>query len=181
MSFLTKLLIINGLAIAVALIVVARKPATGASSNGAKLRAIAPLATSVAVAAGALLVVGIVSHTLIRHLIQIVPLILSLILLIRRSAMGVAAAAPLLAFWFLIMGGIWLFLLGFARIFTGTFSPIEIALTVVIGSASLFGIAMAYRQRIKASFISRLSTVIGFAVLQLVAMWISIQPFVARR
>ena len=57
----------------------------------------------------------------------------------RRPAWGVSAAATLLAFWFLVMGAIWLFLLGVARIFTGTFTTAEIALTVLIGIGASFG------------------------------------------
>ena len=43
--------------------------------------------------------------------VQIAPLVLALVLLFRRSVWGVVAAVPLFAFWLLIMGGIWLFLL----------------------------------------------------------------------
>jgi hypothetical protein len=125
--------------------------------------------------------VGIVSHTLLRHVIQIAPLLLALALSLRRSAWSVSAAALLFAFWFLIMGAIWLFLLGVARIVSGTFTPAEITLTVIIGAASLLGLGAAYRRGTTVPIVARLGTVTAFGVLQFAAMWLSAQPFVARR
>jgi len=139
------------------------------------------MATWLAVVATALIVVGIVSHTLVRHVIQIAPLIAALLLLIRRSAFGVTAAVPLFAFWFLIMASIWLFLLGIARIFTGTFPPVEIALTLIIGLASFMGLATAYREGTATPTVARLRWVVGFAALQYAAIWLSVQPFAATR
>jgi len=127
------------------------------------------------------LLVGVVSRTPIRHLVQIAPLVLALVFSYRRSVWGVVAAVPLFAFWLLIMSGIWLFLLGIARVFPGTFSPIEITLTLVIGTASIAGLAAAYRQNVSTPVAARLVTVIVFAILQFGAMWLSVQPFVARR
>ena len=138
-------------------------------------------ATYLAIIAAALLLVGVVSRTPIRHLVQIAPLVLALVFSYRRSVWGVVAAVPLFAFWLLIMSGIWLFLLGIARVFPGTFSPIEITLTLVIGTASIAGLAAAYRQNVSTPVAARLVTVIVFAILQFGAMWLSVQPFVARR
>jgi hypothetical protein len=118
---------------------------------------------------------------MIRHLVQIAPLVLALALSVRRPTPGVAAAAPLFAFWFLIMGGIWLFLLGLARVFTGTFSPTEITLTLIIGAASLAGLAAAHRRGTSMTVAGRVVTVLVFAGLQFAALWLSVQPFVARR
>jgi len=181
MSFEQKLLILAGLAILIALVIVAVRPAGGASGDDVRRHFGVPITTSLAVVAGALVVVGIVSHTLIRHMIQIVPVIMVIILLVRRPAMGLPAAAPLLAFWFLIMGGIWLFLLDFARVFTGTFSPAEIALTLVIGLACLFGLTMAYRQAVATPMGQRIGTVVVFGFLQFAAMWLSVQPSITLR
>jgi hypothetical protein len=133
------------------------------------------------VVAGALVAVGIVSDTLLRHVIQIAPLIVALGLLARHSAWGVSAAAPLFAFWLLIMGAIWLFLLGVARIFTGTFTVAEIALTVTIGVACLCGLGTASRRGPVIPFGARLGTIAAFAILQSAAMWLSVQPFITSR
>ncbi|MGH9372839.1 MAG: hypothetical protein ACRD15_15045 [Vicinamibacterales bacterium] len=138
------------------------------------------MAAWLAVVAGALVVVGIVSQTLLRHVIQIVPLVVALGLLLRWPALGVTAAAPLLAFWFLIMCAIWLFLLGVARIFTGTFTAAEVTLTVVIGVGCLLGLGSAYRRGSTIPVAPRLGTAAAFAILQFAAMWLSVQPVVPR-
>jgi hypothetical protein len=88
---------------------------------------------------------------------------------------------PLFAFWLLLMGGIWLFLLGIARVFPGTFSPAEITLTLIIGAASMAGLAVAYRQKTSTAIATQVGTVLVFASLQFGAIWLSVQPFVARR
>jgi len=181
MGFQQKLLIITVLAALVGLAVVAPLPRAVPSPQRAKPRFGSSVETYLAVIAVALILVGVASGTVIRHMAQIVPLVLALALLFRRSVLGVVAAAPLFAFWLLVMGAIWLFLLGIARIFTGTFSPTEITLTCIIGLASVAGLAVAYRQRTSTAAAARLGTVIVFAVLQFGAMWLSVQPFVAGR
>jgi len=50
-------------------------------------------------------------------------------------------ALPCLIFWLSIMIAIWLFLFGWARIVSGHFLPTEIAMTILIGVASVVGIA----------------------------------------
>ena len=49
--------------------------------------------------------------------------------------------------WLMIMLFIWLFLLGWARIVSGTFNLIEIAMTFMIGAASVAGIVVGLRWR----------------------------------
>jgi hypothetical protein len=127
----------------------------------------------------ALLVVGVVSHTMLRHVVQVIPLITALLL--RQSRAGTSAAAPLFGFWLLTMGAIWLFLLGVARIVSGRFTTTEIALTIVIGAGSLFGLIAASRRGPEDGLTARLITIAGFGVLQLAAMIASFQPFIARR
>ena len=181
MTFQQKLSIVTALAALIGLVMVTRAPVAAASPHRAKPRAGASVATYLAVIAVALMLVGVVSRTLIRHAVQIAPLVLALALLLRRSVWGVVAAVPLFAFWLLVMGGIWLFLLGIARVFPGTFSPTEIVLTLIIGAASMAGLAVAYGQRASTAIATQVGTVIVFAILQFGAMWLSVQPFVARR
>lgn len=76
---------------------------------------------------------------------------------------------------------IWLFLLGIARIVSGTFSPIEIAMTIVIGIASLLGIVVSLRGRTSTSLSVGLGTVVLFAVLQLLVFRLSLIPYIATR
>jgi hypothetical protein len=91
----------------------------------------------------ALLVVGAVSHGVIRHIVQTSPLWISIVLGVRRSGSSKWATLPCFVFWLLLMIAIWLFLLGWARIVSGTFSPIEIAMTMIVGLASMLGIVRA--------------------------------------
>jgi hypothetical protein len=181
MTFQQKLLVVAGVAALIALAVVARLPLAASSPDRARPRFVSSVGMYLAVIAIALGLVGVVSQTVIRHMVQIIPLILALALSVRRSALGSVAAVPLFAFWFLIMGGIWLFLLGIARVFSGTFSPVEITLTLIIGAASVVGVVVAYRQGTSTPLAMRLGTIIVFAVLQFAAMWLSVQPFVATR
>jgi hypothetical protein len=94
---------------------------------------------------------------------------------------GILATASLSAFWLLIMCGIWLFLAGAARIFTGSFSPAEIALTLVIGAASVGGLFASSRLAFALTAVVRVTTIVAFSALQAVAMWISFQPIVTHR
>ena len=127
--------------------------------------------------------VGAVSHTLRIHLVQITPLVLVLVLLALRSEWGVTAAAPLFAFWLITMGFIWLFLLGVSRFLTGRFSNVEIALTLVIGLASLVGLAGECRHMRPRATIHpmQIAAMFLFGGVQTVAMWLSYQPFIAMR
>ena len=179
MTFQQTLMIIAAIAAVLAMAVLLRTARSLPSR--AAVRSGGPLAIWLSTVAGALIIVGIVSHTLLRHVVQIAPLVIALPLLLRRTAWGSSAAAVLLAFWLLIMGAIWLFLLGIARIFSGRFTPTEIALTVVIGCASVIGLITAYRQGTTLSVPARFGTIILFALLQFAAMLLSVQPFVANR
>jgi hypothetical protein len=179
MTFQEKLLTVAALAALIAAVVVMRPPGAPFSARRSKPRLTSSVGMCLAVIAAALLAVGVVSHTLARHVFQIAPIIPAIVLSARRSPLAVAAAVPLFAFWLLVMGAIWLFLLGVARIFTGTFSPAEIALTLVVGAASLAGVVVSYGQGTSTGIAARLCTVGVFALLQCAAMWLSVQPFAA--
>lgn len=96
--------------------------------------------------AASLLVVGIVSDTLMSHLIQVVPLSLAPIIAWRwKPAVGAWAAVSLHSFWMVVMVLIWLFLMGISEIVDGRFTAVEVALTVAIGGFSAAGIASGVR------------------------------------
>src|SRR5689334_4144892 len=88
----------------------------------------------------ALLVVGAVSHGVLRHIVQTSPLWIGIVLGARRSPLTKWAALPCFVFWLFLMFVIWLFLLGWTHIISGTFLPTEIAMTIVVGLASGVGI-----------------------------------------
>ena len=69
----------------------------------------------------ALLVVGAVSHGLLRHVVQAAPLWIAVALGARRSSSSKWAALPCFLFWLLLMTAIWLFPLGWSRIISELF------------------------------------------------------------
>ena len=93
----------------------------------------------------ALVLVGAVSDTIPRHLVQIVPLMAAAGLALGRNPLAAYAAVGLCAFWAVLMGLIWLYLLGLSGVVSGTYSAVEIALTVVIAVFSVLGILRGTR------------------------------------
>jgi hypothetical protein len=91
----------------------------------------------------ALLVVGVVSHGILRHLIQTLPVWISIVLALRGSPLARWTGLPVYAFWFLIVALIWLYLLGVARIANGHYSPTEVVMTVIVGAACVVGAVAA--------------------------------------
>jgi hypothetical protein len=129
----------------------------------------------------ALIAVGLVSHGIIRHVVQTAPLWIAIALGIRRSEFAKWAAVPCLVLWFLLMAAIWLFLLGWARLISGTFTPVETALTIVVGAASLLGCVSALRTRTQTRPAAAVAVMLALAVLQIVALRVSFLPAVAHR
>jgi hypothetical protein len=121
----------------------------------------------------ALLLVGLVSNTVLRHVIQIVPVVVVMALSAGHSRFTSAAATSLFTFWIFAMGGIWLFLLGIAPVFPGRYSPAESVLTVVIGLASIAGLVAVFRYGTELRLSTRLGTAFLFAILQPVALLLS--------
>jgi hypothetical protein len=122
----------------------------------------------------ALLAVGVVSGTLVRHVIQVLPIAAACLAVRRFDGRASWAAVPIFAFWLAIMVLIWLFLLGIARVVTGTYSPAEIALTIVIGVASAIGLVQAVRAPTSSRVPLSALLFVAFGALQVVAMWCSL-------
>lgn len=129
----------------------------------------------------ALLVVGTVSHGVLRHFVQTSPLWIAIVLGIRRSGWTKWAALPCFVFWLTLMILIWLFLLGWARIDSGTFSSTEIAMTLIVGLASVVGIVRALGLRASVGAWSAIATVLLVAVLQVIAFQLILLPAIAHR
>src|SRR5260370_16527406 len=127
----------------------------------------------------ALLVVGAVSHGVLRHIVQTSPLWIAIVSGIRRSGLSKWAALPCFVFWFLLMSALWIFLLGSARFLSGTFSPTEIAMTMIVGLASIVGIVTAVRIRGGVSLWSATGIVLLVAALQLAAFLLQLLPATA--
>jgi hypothetical protein len=93
----------------------------------------------------ALLLIGIESDTLPRHIVQILPAVAVLVVAARRPAWGALAAIPIFAFWTLVMVLIWLFLLGLSTVATGRYTVFEIVMTMVIASLCIAGMVSSMR------------------------------------
>jgi hypothetical protein len=128
-----------------------------------------------------LLLVGVVSSTLVRHVIQLAPAYVLLYGTFTHRPWVRAGAVPVFLFWLLIVIAIWCFLLGIARIVTGTYTTAERVLTGTIALSSLCGLAAVARSHSSASWASRVSGFVLLTALQWGAFWLSLQPAFARR
>ena len=128
----------------------------------------------------ALMLVGYVSHTPVRHLIQITPCLLSVFLLWRGYRWAPISALPLFALWFVLMSLIWAFLLGIAKVLSGHFTPTEIALTIVIAVCCLGGFSTALREYKSRSIFTPLLVFVLFLALQAGALWFSMHSQYSR-
>ena len=89
--------------------------------------------------------VAIPSGLVLHHLVQKLPLWVGVALGFLRGRPVGWVGLPLFLFWLLLMTLIWLYLLGVSSILNGHFSEPEIAMTIVVGAASLVGIATCVR------------------------------------
>jgi hypothetical protein len=142
--------------------------------NGSKWIASAALATLLA-----LYLVGAFSHGVLRHIVQTLPLWISIVLGFRGRELAKWAALPCMAIWLLTMSIIWLFLLGWARLLSGHFTPLEVAMTLVVGASCLSGIVQAIRWKTSVRPWVAWFTALLCGIFQLLAMRISFIPFVA--
>lgn len=131
--------------------------------------------------AAALLVVGFVSGTMLRHVVQISPMVLALILMKWRPSVGAYASVPIFGFWIFIVVLIWLFLSGLSRIATGHYTPIEIVCTIFMAGFSVAGAATAISLGRASRPAVRALTFILFGLLQVAAVWVSFLKPIASR
>jgi hypothetical protein len=129
----------------------------------------------------ALYVVGAVSNGSLRHEVQTLPLWFPIVQGFRRREIAKWSALPCLIFWLVIMVFIWMFLLGWARLVSGHFSPVEILMTVVIGVACVVGIGISLRWRTAVRPFAAAGTIALFSAAQLVAFRVSLLPYIAHR
>ena len=128
-----------------------------------------------------LLLVGLVSGTPLRHVVQVLPACIVLVALSRSAPWSPYAASAIFTFWLLIMALIWLFLLGIAHVLTGNFTRPEIILTVFIGGWCLLGLFQFFRAPTVAALTTRIVAFVGFALLQVAVLWLSLQPYLSHR
>lgn len=127
-----------------------------------------------------LYIVGAVSNGVLRHIVQTLPLWFPIVLGLRRRELAKYAALPCFVIWLALMILIWLFLLGWARLLSGRFTPVEIILTLVIGASCIAGLRIGFRWRTSLSWSKASSTAAIFAILQVAALRISFLPSIAK-
>jgi hypothetical protein len=129
----------------------------------------------------ALYVVGAVSHGVLRRAVQTLPLWFPILVGFRGNELAKWSALPCLVFWFGIMVLIWLFLLGWSNILKSHFSPVEIAMTLIVGVACLcgFGVALRWRTAVRPLRAAAIGAL--FLVLQILALRVSVLPSIAHR
>lgn len=121
-----------------------------------------------------LLTVGLVSTppTFWRHMVQAVPAVLVLAMVLGDVRGWPSAAGAIFIFWLLIVIAIWLFLLGAARIVSGTFSPAEIVLTRDIALCSLAGLTAAACALRNTGWLRGIMTFVMVTAVQFATMWL---------
>lgn len=129
---------------------------------------------------GALCVVGLVSHTLLRHVVQTIPVWVTVMLGLRRSQWAKWVALPCFVCWLFLMTVIWLFLLGWAHLISGTFTLTEIAMTLIVGMSCIAGIAFCLRTKTRAGAAIASIVFSGMLIIQIVAIRVSFLHGIAR-
>jgi hypothetical protein len=127
----------------------------------------------------ALYIVGAVSHGSLRHVVQTLPLWFPIVMGFNRRELARWCALPCLCFWLGIMVLIWLFLLGWAHVVSGQFSPVEIAMTLIVGIASAAGLGLSLwwaRWSLRG-----VALIVLFGILQCLAFRISLLPAIAQQ
>jgi hypothetical protein len=124
--------------------------------------------------------VGLASHTILRHVIQTLPCWALVAMGLRRSRVTAWAALPVFLFWLVICGLIWSYLLGISRIVSGHFSPVEMAMTIIVGLCAMIGIAgfARFKSGLAAEWAGLLFLLM--AIFQWVCFRVSILPAISR-
>ena len=124
-----------------------------------------------------LIVVGGVSGALPRSVVQVAPMVVAVDFVLRRPGLGAWFAVPVLAVWVVVMAAIWAYLLGLSDIASGTYSHLEVILTVVIALFAALGIWKCLREGRSVLIRGRLAMVFGGLVLQAIFMAFSFAFF----
>jgi uncharacterized membrane protein YuzA (DUF378 family) len=125
--------------------------------------------------------VGFAIGLVLRHVVQTAPLWIVVVLGATRSRSTGWIGLPLFVFWLMLMVFIWLYLFDIVRVITGRFTPIEVAMTIIVGIASLAGILMFARFPSGLSALRAGSLFAVMALLQWACFRISFLPAIVSR
>jgi hypothetical protein len=129
----------------------------------------------------ALYVVGFVSRTELRHVVQTLPLWVGAILGYLGARITRWVALPLFLLWLILMSLIWLYLLGWSNVIHGHFSPVEIAMTLIVGISSLVGIVGCVTRIPNAGSLTGSGVFLLSAGFQVAMLYVSFLPKFAHR
>ena len=127
-----------------------------------------------------LYVVGLVNNEVLRHAVQTLPLWFPIVMGLRQHEMAKWTALPCFLIWLMLMSVIWLFLMGWTKVISGSFTSIEVMLTLVIGGATIAGSIIALRWHTRVTWTKALSVSAIFIVFQTVALRLSFLPAVVK-
>jgi len=125
--------------------------------------------------------VGLASNLVLRHIVQTLPLWFGVAFGFRRAQATGWMALPSFLFWLALMAVIWAYLTGITHIISGHFSAVEIAMTLIVGAASLIGIILFTHLK---SFLSPAKAAAAFlavALFQFVCFRVGFLPAIAHR
>ena len=121
-----------------------------------------------------LLAVGLVGGTLLRQMIQVVPILLALRLMSRSPGyLGAYAAISISAFWMFIIVSVWLSVLGASDHVPGDYAPIQIVLSVLMALFAWVGFSRGRRVGRPLERHQKMATLAVFAILQIAAVAVS--------
>jgi len=127
----------------------------------------------------ALLAVGLISGTILRHVVQLLPAWTVLVGLTLRRDWARRAALAILVLWGILMLAIWLTVAGIWPLIPGSFSTAEILLTVVIAAFCMIGGYDAARVDRRGGRKNRYWVYFGFAMFQMIAIVVSFLELLA--
>jgi hypothetical protein len=125
--------------------------------------------------------VGFATGLVLCYVVQTLPLWIGIGFGIRRARLAGWIGLPRFLFWLTLMVFIWLYVLGVASIISGHFSPFEIAMTIIVGAASMTGIVIFIRIKSSLSPAMAVTTFGVVAVVQWACFRISFLPAIAHR
>jgi len=127
----------------------------------------------------ALYIVGALRHSVLRNVLQTLPLWVPIVLGFRGSESAKWSALPCLIIWLAAMMIVWLLLYRWVYVQSWHFSPAEIAMTFIVGVASAAGLGIALQWRTAVRPISAGAVALLFGALQFFAIWASLPSAIA--
>lgn len=124
-----------------------------------------------------LLAVGVENKTFLRHVFQVLPIVVVLTLGLLKNRRTGSGALGLFACWAFFMVLIWLYLAGIQTFFTGNFTVFEIVLTVIMGLLCIVGFVLNMRPESTVPWSRHILVSVAFAMLQLIVMLLSLFRF----